>query len=131
MTARIRHALGRTTARGHHRVRNRMVDVWTARYGPAAYRHVRYTRSGTVRADLAWSSHGSAPAAAVAFCRFLSRWYSAATTCLIDVLRYYWAVADAIDRAIRTGRCLITLTRRSGPLPGAPRFLAGTVRCAR
>jgi hypothetical protein len=117
--------------RRHYLVRNHMVDVWNGWYGPANYRHVRYTWSGTWRAKQIWDTHGSARATAAAFCGFLSRWYPAATLCLINVLAHFWMVEDAINRAISHRRCLITLTKRYGLLTSAPGFLAGTVRCVR
>jgi hypothetical protein len=117
--------------RRHYLVRNRMVDVWNGWYGPASYRHVRFTWSGTWRAKLIWDTHGGAGATAAAFCGFLSRWYPAATRCLIDVLAHFGMVQDAINRAISHRRCLITLTKRYGTRITAPGFLAGTVRCVR
>jgi hypothetical protein len=117
--------------RRHYLVRNRMLDAWNGWYGPTNYRHVRYTWTGTWRVKRIWDSNGSARATAAAFCGFLSRWYPAATVCMITVLAHYWMLEAAVNRAIQTRRCLITLTKRYGLLVSAPSFLAGTVRCVR
>jgi hypothetical protein len=117
--------------RRHYLVRNRMLDAWNGWYGPANYRHVRYTWTGTWQVKRIWDTHGSARGTAVAFCGFLSRWYPAATLCAITVLAHYWMIESAINRAIASRRCLITLTKRYGLLVSAPGFLAGAVRCVR
>jgi hypothetical protein len=117
--------------RPHYLKRNRMLDAWNGWFGAANYRHVRYTWSGTWAVKRIWDTHGSARATAAAFCGFLSRWYPAATLCLIVVLSHYWMVEAAINRAISHRRCFITLTKRYGILPNAPGFLAGAVRCVR
>jgi hypothetical protein len=117
--------------RRHYLVRNRMLDAWNGWYGPANYRHVRYTWTGTWQVKRIWDAHGSARGTAAAFCGFLSRWYPAATVCMITVLSHYWMLEDAINRAISERRCLITLSKRYGLLVSAPSFLAGTVRCVR
>jgi hypothetical protein len=117
--------------RRHYVRRNQMLDAWNGWYGPANYRFVRYTWTGTWRIKNIWDSHGGARATAAAFCGFLSRWYPLGTICSILVLAHYWMIESTLNRAIRQRRCFTTLSKRWGLLATTPQFLTATMRCDR